>query len=86
MKTPPKIESGVALPGRGHEAVTGNLYLLRQAFLKMKTGDSFLWPNISNPYRAAKQVGCKITTRKINGEGHRIWLVTRPSMARERLI
>ena len=50
---------------------------LRQTLRQMKPGDSFLDSVESNcTYRIAKQEGMRITTRKVNGLGWRVWRIT----------
>lgn len=43
--------------------------------MKMLPGDSFLWHENNAIYRQAEAAGIKITTRKINGQGYRVWRV-----------
>jgi len=71
-----KIEKGIKLPP-GRCALEGQLYQLRSVLDSMQAGDSFLWKQPShNAYKAANQLGIKISTRKINGSGYRIWRIT----------
>lgn len=66
------VETGIPMPiGRG-----GKLSAIRSALQAMKPGDSFIWEDHKAPYDAAKQLNIKITTRKVNGEGYRVWRVT----------
>jgi len=70
------IETGIPMPtGRLRDGY-GELGILRQALLQMKPGDSFVWSkNNKHPHLAAKQVKCKIITRKLPEGGWRIWRV-----------
>lgn len=53
---------------------------MRRAFWTMDIGDSFYWPkDNTHPYLAAKQVGAKITCRKQDKGGWRIWLRAKPT-------
>lgn len=69
-----QIESGIEMPP-GRMAVNGKLAALRNAMQAMKPGDSFMWECNKAPYDAARQLKLKISTRKINGEGWRVWRV-----------
>jgi hypothetical protein len=65
-----KIESGVPIPPRE----SGGKW--RMLIWGMNVGDSFLVP--TNGERcavisAAIQLSISVTTRKVNGEGYRIW-------------
>jgi len=56
-------------------AIDGKLAALRTALKAMKAGDSFVWECNKAPFDAARQLKMKITTRKVNGEGYRVWRV-----------
>lgn len=68
-----KIECGIPAP-TGRES--GKQEVLRQAFRKMKSGDSFLWTCPRSVYRTAQLMGIKVRTRKLNGEGYRVWRIS----------
>jgi len=70
------IETGIEMPtGRLRDGY-GDLGIMRQALLQMQPGDSFVWTkNNKHPYLAAKQVRCKIISRKLPEGGWRIWRV-----------
>lgn len=70
----PRIERNVPIPPRGRW-LDSNALRLRQAMLEMKVGHSFVWHEHSSPFRAAKELGINITTRKMNGQGYRVWRV-----------
>lgn len=59
----------------GRFAIDGKLAALRNALGAMKVGDSFLWESNRVLFEAAKQLNMKITTRKVNGHGYRVWRV-----------
>lgn len=71
----PQIESGIK-PWRKC-AGTGELAALRRTLILLNEDQSFVWPRLStSPYKAAKQLGFKIITRKVmikNNKGLRIW-------------
>jgi hypothetical protein len=67
-----QIEGGIEMPAK-HLSVTGKSAELRKAMQTMKPGDSFMWDDNVLPHRVAGQLGMKITTRKIDGEGYRVW-------------
>lgn len=69
-----QVESGIEMPP-GRMAVNGKLAALRNALAAMKPGDSFMWECNKAPFDAARQLNVKISTRKINGEGYRVWRV-----------
>lgn len=54
----------------------GKLKQIRTTLSQMKPGDSFLY-NGTNfcIFRAAQQLNISITTRKVSGEGYRVWRV-----------
>lgn len=55
--------------------MSGDMHRMREALKCMKPGQSFEWPKWTNhPYRAAQQIGVKISTRKTD-KGMRIWRV-----------
>jgi len=64
-----KIERGIPIPKRN-----ASFSKFGPIFAAMKPGDSFVWPNASAPLTYAKRYGLKITTRKLNGGGFRVWL------------
>jgi len=74
-----KIEADIPIPdGKTRDGNT-DMGLLRSAFRVMAVGNSFFWPKTcTHPYLAAKQVGVKITCRKQDKGGWRIWLRSRP--------
>lgn len=76
MQTPEeiKITSDIPIPP-GRFALDGTLHKLRTVFATMQIGDSFLWPTSKPLFDAARQTKVKITTRKINGAGIRVWRV-----------
>lgn len=50
--------------------------VLRETLLKMKVGDSFLYPyDRRQPLLIAKRMKIKITTSKENGNGSRVWRI-----------
>ncbi len=53
----------------------GNQASLREAISKLKRNESFLWKDNKMPHKAAEDLGMKIKTRKINGEGFRVWKI-----------
>jgi len=66
------IESGVPAPD-----VRGKFNLI---FAEMSNGDSFMVPDNQQRERAlmsARRMGHKVTSLKVNGEGYRVWLVTK---------
>jgi hypothetical protein len=69
-----QIESGVELPA-GHRWLTSKQEQLRQILQGMKVKESFIYPDNHDPYRAAKDCGVKIATRKVDGQGFRVWRV-----------
>jgi len=68
------IDHNIPVPARG---VAGSaMSRMREALSGMEVGDSFLWSRDNkHPYKAAKQLGCRITTQKVNGNGWRIWRI-----------
>ena len=72
MTTAIKVDSGIPMPKRRF-ALGGNLTAVRGALEGMKVGDSFMWGSNKCAFLAAKQLGVKITTRKVDGEGYRVW-------------
>lgn len=76
MKDKPSIviDSHVPMP-EGRFAQTGLYQTLRQTFKDMKDGQSFVWSENVMIYRAAKEAGVIIKSRKLNGEGYRVWRV-----------
>jgi hypothetical protein len=52
----------------------GVLATLRKSILSLRApGQSFGWHEYKLPHRAAEQLGVRITARKVNGEGIRIY-------------
>lgn len=69
------IESHVPMPeGRFHD--NGLYATLRKTLKEMTDGQSFVWSENTMIYRAAQEAGVKVKTRKINGEGYRVWRVS----------
>ena len=66
------IESGHEMP-HGREVPTSKLGAIRATLAKMKLGQSFVWGENKHVYTAARQIGVKIKTEKLNGEGFRVW-------------
>jgi len=68
------IDHHVPLP-RGHASVQGMQAELRMVYSQMSPGDSFIYEHrdITHAYTAAKSVGVKITTRKLEKGGFRVW-------------
>ena len=68
-----KIESGIEMPPRSQASV------FRKVAQSMKVGDSFLVPTCEERDRAmmtsGRQARFKFASRKINGEGYRIWRI-----------
>ena len=66
------IEHGVPLPTRRF-ARNSNTEIIRKTLAKLKPGQSFFMDAVSTlPYRAAADLGVKITTRKTDN-GMRVW-------------
>lgn len=61
---------------KGRLRIRGKLATLRRAILAIKDTGPFEWEDNHNPYRAAEQLGVKITTRKLNGNGYVVGLFT----------
>ncbi len=72
MKIPEiKIEKGIKIPER--ESISN---AVKNALLKMKKGDSFLYSfDRRTVLRLARKMKIKILTRKENGSGFRIWRI-----------
>lgn len=67
-----KIESGIPLPSRRR----GIMEEMRQVLRGMKPGQSFVvTKDNKHCYDAAKSIGAKIATRKVDNVGWRVWLV-----------
>ena len=68
------IDHHVPLP-KGHTSVEGRQAELRAAYSQMVPGDSFVFqfPDITHAYTAAKSIGVRITTRKLEQGGFRVW-------------
>lgn len=75
MTEPIQITTGIPVPpGRSRNHC--GMGRMRTALSTMQVGDSFLWESDNrHPYGAAKSVGVKITTRKENGGGWRVWRI-----------
>lgn len=75
------IETGIPIPPpttRGRWSVNGReceTHTIRDAFLAMSIGDSFLYNRTTIFYSIAQQLGIQIRTEKINGEGYRVWRI-----------
>lgn len=70
-----KVERGPAVP-KGKWIESSTLGLIRRTLCSMRKGDSFVWPNDNKLlFDAARQTKIKITTRKLNGAGYRVWRV-----------
>lgn len=69
-----KIESGIPVPRKQPKRSP-----LDAIFAAMRPGDSFVWKNANTPLMYAKRMGIRITTRKLNGDGYRVWLKAKPS-------
>jgi hypothetical protein len=74
------IESGHKMPeprrtkGDGvNRRASSERGMLREALTRMEIGQSFTWNDNVNPFMAAYDVGVKIKTAKLNGNGYRIW-------------
>ena len=67
------VQTGTPVPERS-ESLRG---IERRTLATMKKGDSFLMSKryLTNCYRAATSLGIKVTTRKIDGEGIRVWRI-----------
>lgn len=58
----------------GNRAIVGELAMLRNAILACPVNQSFVWRGKNKTlYKAAKDVGCRITVRQIDDESYRIW-------------
>lgn len=73
------VEKNVPPPD-GRFQANGKFAELRRTLQSMKAGDSFVCPCNKSAFRAAQQVNVKITTRKENGQGWRVWRVS-PAIA-----
>jgi hypothetical protein len=67
-----KIERGIPIPNNRYAGVQA---VIREAFRKMEVGESCVIPETANSgaYQCAKQVRIQIKTRKLNGDGYRVW-------------
>ena len=72
--TPPIIETGRP-PSLGREKPGSRMYVLREAIRSMSPEQTFDWPENDFPYRAAKKLGLKIKTEKLDGSGYRVRVV-----------
>lgn len=69
------VDSGIPLT-KSHQIPDSEVGRLRRVMSAMTCGDSFLYKgHPHSPYCAARGVGIKITTRKVSGEGVRVWRV-----------
>lgn len=68
------IDHHIPLP-KGHRMTEGQQAQLRAAYTRMVPGDSFIFPfaNLTHAYTAAKSIGVRITTRKLDRGGFRVW-------------
>lgn len=68
------IDHHVPLP-KGHASIEGRQAQLRATYISMVPGDSFVYTDsaITHVYTAAKSIGVKITTRKLETGGFRVW-------------
>jgi hypothetical protein len=78
--SPLKIETNIPLP-QENLATHGIGFELRSALARMSPGDSFVFRENRSPFRAAQQIGARITTRKLDGQGYRVWLIGHRSPA-----
>jgi len=67
-----KIDTNIPIPPKFPYS---NQRILRQALKEMKYGDSFIVDYCQKAHHAAKCAGVKILTRKVNGEGFRVWKI-----------
>lgn len=70
--TTTKLEQGIPIPAR---QPTGGIKALLS---KMKAGESFVVPTLAERnsiFMGAKRAKIPVTTRKLNGDGFRIWRV-----------
>lgn len=67
------IDKNIPLP-RGHMMTEGRMAQLRSIYTQMVPGDSFICPfPLTHAFLAAKQCGIKITSRKLEKGGFRVW-------------
>jgi len=67
------IEKDIPIPPTRSNPESG-LSRLRAIMRQLRVGESFVWPHgTSLPYEAAKTVGIRITKRKLDAKGWRIW-------------
>lgn len=68
------IDKHVPLP-KGHASTQGRMAQLREVYGRMAPGHSFVYDhaNVTHAYLAAKQLGVKITSRKLEKGGFRVW-------------
>lgn len=73
---PIKILHGLP-PPQGRYWTSGNSHELRLAVMALKDkGDYFVWDKCHQAvYRAANQLGVKVRTRKVDGQGVYVWKV-----------
>jgi hypothetical protein len=68
---PPVVESGIPIPSRKVPGSRG--CVLYETLRSMFADQSFTWPTNRQVSQIAKEMGIKVETRKINGDGYRIW-------------
>lgn len=72
MENEYKIEKGIPIPPMGESAGT----VITTVLKKMKVGDSFVANHPPGTfYAAARYNGMKVSVRKIEGGGFRVWRV-----------
>lgn len=67
------IRHDIHLPS-GRTRMVGKLATLRRAIQSLEGNATFEWSENHNPYRAAEQLGVKITVKKLNGNGYVVGL------------
>ena len=71
-----RIESGIPIPSSRHTNPAINE--LRDTFKKMKVGQSVVvdWlKENAQIYHTARDVGARVSIRKVDGQGWRVWRV-----------
>jgi len=64
-------------PPTGRQAIHGDLHDLRQAISSLQPNQAFVWHGqFHSIYRAAKQLGASITTRKLPAGGRSVWRIS----------
>ena len=70
-----RIEDGIPLPPRGQQPDSRSGQM-RAALARLQPGQSFVWDgHWSIVYSAARAVGCRVTTRKLETGGIRVWKI-----------